>query len=123
MQIFQCYWGCRGGTSQEPTERSEPAAAHFFPTHDDTDMLLLVFWDTGQWQILTNSSCIKRNFLEVQKFTWFHQFLIREEESLKYVFLEETEAFGLSKPCRTLSWKAEAVFEGSPCVGWRQLLR
>ena len=45
----------------------------------------------------------------------FHLFLIREEESLKTVFLEEAEAFGLSKPCRTLSWKTKAVLEGSPC--------
>lgn len=47
--------------------------------------------------------------------TRFHQFLIKEEESLKIVFLEEMEAFGLSKPCRTLPWKTKAVLEGSPC--------
>lgn len=47
--------------------------------------------------------------------TGFHWFLIREEESLKIVFLGEAEAFGLSKPCRTLSWRTKAVLEGSPC--------
>ena len=45
----------------------------------------------------------------------FHRFHIREEESLKTVFLEEAEVFGLSKPCRTLSWKTKAVLEGSAC--------
>lgn len=47
--------------------------------------------------------------------TGFHQFFIKEEESLRTVFLEEAEAFGLSKPYRTLSWKTKAVLEGSPC--------
>ena len=46
--------------------------------------------------------------------TGFHWFLRGEEESLKTVFLTEAEAFGLSKPCRTLSWKTKAVLKGSP---------
>lgn len=100
------------GELPEP-KRTEAAAVCFSLAHtDDTDTLLLLLWDTGQLQILADSWSLKWNFSEV--LTGFHQFLIREEESLKTVFLEEAEAFGLSKPHRTLSWKTKAVLEVSP---------
>lgn len=61
------------------SERSEAAAIHFSITYvGDTNTLLLILWDMGQLQILTNLCSLKLNFSEVETLTVFHQLHIKE---------------------------------------------
>lgn len=61
------------------SERSEAAAVHFSTTHvDDINILLLILWDMGQLQILTDSCSLKLNFSEVEMIMVFHKLHIKE---------------------------------------------
>lgn len=96
------------------SERSEAAVIHFSTMYvDDTNTLLLVLWDTGQFQNIDWFILLKIELFRGRNAV-IHQLHVKERKSNNCIS-ERDRAFGLSKAPRTLSQKTKAMLRVKPC--------